>query len=116
MLIYFNENYKKREAYKSSLITYCISNINGKNTDFKVSKIIKKHKERCCRGIGKAPIKGYKGMVTGEDSIENFDWDFTYILWNNDFNGRPYESLITNNYFYKLDKIKCNTFGECYTQ
>lgn len=115
MLFFFKENYKKKEAYKSSLITYCISNINGKNTDFKVSKFIKKHKERCCRGIGKAPIKGYIGIITGEDSIENFDWDLTYIRWNNNFSGMPYDSLIKNNYFNKLDKTKCDTFGECYT-
>lgn len=111
---FFKNNYSDKEMYKSSLITYCVSNVNGNQTDFRVSSIFYKHKDKCCIGIYKAPEKDYYGLATGMELNEMFDWDLTYLSWNRTFNGIGYDSLISNGYFKNLETITCNSIGECF--
>jgi len=111
---FFKNNYSDKEMYKSSLITYCISNVNGNQTDFKVSSILYKNKDNCCRGINKAPEVNYYGLATGMELNGVFDWDLTNLLWSRTFNGNGYDSLIYSGYFKSLKNITCNSAGECF--
>lgn len=113
---FFINNYWNKEMYKTSLITYCISNVNGFEADFRVSHTLMQHGGlKCCKGISRPPKIGYYGMATGMELNELFDWDFTNLSWGRTFNGYSYDSLISNNYFKSLEKVTCDSEGECDT-
>ena len=113
---FFKNNYWHKEMYKTPLITYCISNVNGLETDFRVTYTLMQHGGlKCCQGIRRPPKIGYTGMATGMELNELFDWDFTNLSWGRTFNGNSYENFISNNYFENLKKVDCDSNGHCCT-
>lgn len=114
--VFLKNNFLQKEMYKTSLITYCISNINGFETNFRVSHTLMQHGGlKCCKGISRPPKIGYFGMATGMELNELFDWDFTNLSWGRSFDGNIYNNLISNNYFENLEKIICDSNGQCCT-